>query len=87
MNEFDIILNNARGRTLSAHVKYVHPDHFLVEIDHLKLKLKVSKNTQGKLECEEGEELHSNLVSDICDQINARLYSHDDLSPDNRPPD
>jgi hypothetical protein len=87
MNEFDIVLNNTRGRTLSAHVKYVYPDHFLVDIDHLKLKLKVSKNPQGRFECEETEELHSILVSDICDQINARLYTIEDLSPDNRPPD
>ena len=87
MNEFDIILNNARGRTLSAHVRYVHPDHFLVEIDHLRLKLKVSKNLQGRLECEESEELHSNLVTDICDQINARLYKIENLSPDNLPSD
>jgi len=82
MNEFDIVLSNTRGRILYAHVKYVYPDHFLVEIDHLKLRLKVYKNQQGKFECKDSEELHSNLVTDICDQINARLFTTEDLDPD-----
>ena len=78
MNEFDIVLNNNRGRTLYAHVKYVHPDQFLVEIDHLKLKLKVFKNIMGRYECEDSADLHSHLVSDICNQINDRLYTSED---------
>lgn len=78
MNEFDIVLNNNRGRTLYAHVTYVHPDQFLVEIDHLKLKLKVYKNVMGRYECEDSAVLHSNLVTDICNQINARLYTRED---------
>jgi len=82
MNEFDIILSNTSGRTLTAHVRYIYPDHLLVEIDHLKLRLKVYKNSEGRFECENSEELHSNLVTDICEQINARLYSTEDLDPD-----
>jgi hypothetical protein len=83
MTEFDILLSNRRGQKLAAHVRYVHPDHFVVEIDDMELRLKVLKNSEGKLECEDSEHLHSHLVTDICDQINARLYSFDDRNPEN----
>lgn len=78
MKDFDIILNNNKGLTLSAHVEYFYPDHFIVEIQHLKLTLKIINSGDGVWECEESEELHSNLVKDICDQINARFNHIDD---------
>ena len=51
----------------------MYPDHFIVDIHHLKLTLKVFRNDQGTLECENADELHSILVGDICNQINERL--------------
>ena len=77
MDDFDINLSNTKGQTLSAHVKFIYPDHFIVDIHHLKLTLKVKRNPEGKLECEQGEELHSNLVKDICQQINFQLKKVD----------
>ena len=73
MNDFDISLSNSKGLTLTARVKYIYPDHFIVDIHHLKLTLRVIRNQDGKLECEQAEELHSNLVKDVCLQINDRL--------------
>lgn len=73
MTDFDIHLRSPKGQLLIARVKFIYPDHFIVDIQHLKLTLKVFKNTEGKLECEEAEELHSKLVKDVCAQINARL--------------
>lgn len=73
MDDFEINVCNSKGLSLNAHVKYVYPDHFSVEIQDMKLTLKVLRNWEGKLECEEAEEMHSILVKDVCDQINARL--------------
>jgi hypothetical protein len=77
MNDFDINLSNTKGQFLIAHVKYMYPDHFIVDIHHLKLTLKVVRNEDGRLECEQGEALHSNLVKDVCSQINLRLGKAD----------
>lgn len=73
MIDFDINLKSTKGQTLTARVKYIYPDHFIVDIQHLKLTLRVLRNVEGKLECEQVEELHSKLVKDVCDKINARL--------------
>ncbi len=73
MNNFDINLISNNGRTLVAHVSYLFPDHFIVEIHHLQLTLKVSRTQSGGLECEDHEDLHSHLVDDICEQINYHL--------------
>jgi len=78
MNDFDIILSNSKGLTLNAHVRYIYPDHFSVDIQDLKLTLKVLRHWDGKLECKEAEETHSNLVKDVCEQINAHLSRDDD---------
>lgn len=75
MTDFDIHLKSNKGQLLIARVKFIHPDHFIVDIQHLKLTLKVLKNIEGILECEEAEELHSKLVKDVCAQINARLQN------------
>ena len=77
MDDFEIIVSNSKGLSLNAYVKYVYPDHFSVDIKDLKLTLKVLRNWEGKLECEEAEETHSILVKDVCDQINARLNKID----------
>ena len=73
MDDFEINVCNSKGLSLTALVRYVYPDHFSVEIQDMKLTLKVLRNWEGKLECEEAEETHSILVKDVCDQINARL--------------
>jgi hypothetical protein len=73
MKNFNIILNNNKGHVLTAHVEYFYPDHFIVEIQHLKLILKIICNADGIWECERPDEQHSNLVNDICGQINVRL--------------
>ena len=77
MTDFDIHLKSTKGQLLVARVKFIQPDHFIVDIHHLKLTLKVFKNLDGRLECEEAEELHSKLVKDVCTQINARLQKVD----------
>ncbi len=73
MKDFDIILINNKGHRLNAQVQFIYPDHFIVDIHHLKLTLKVFKNEYGKFECEHTDELHSILVHDICDQINEHV--------------
>lgn len=73
MTDFDIHLRSTKGQTLTARVKYIYPDHFIVDIHHLKLTLRVLRNMEGKLECEQAEELHSKLVKDVCEKINDRL--------------
>ncbi len=73
MKDFTILLINNKGHRLNAQVQFIYPDHFIVDIHHLKLTLKVFKNEFGKLECEHTDELHSILVNDVCDQINERL--------------
>lgn len=73
MNDFDIVLSNSKGQILPARVKYLYPDQFIVEIHHLRLTLKITRDVMGRLECEHEEELHSILVKDICLQINAEL--------------
>ena len=78
MNDFDIILSNSKGLTINAHVRYIYPDNFSVDIQDLKLTLKVLRHWDGRLECTEAEETHSNLVKDVCEQINAYLSRDDD---------
>lgn len=78
MNDFDIILSNSKGVTLNAHVRFLYPDHFSVDIKDLKLTLKVLRHWDGRLECKEAEETHSNLVKDVCEQINAHLSKNGD---------
>ena len=73
MKDFCILLINHKGHRLNAEVRFIYPDHFIVDIQHLKLILKVFRNNQGTLECENADELHSILVGDICNQINERL--------------
>jgi hypothetical protein len=73
MKDFSILLINHKGHRLNAEVRFIYPDHFIVDIQHLKLILKVFRNNQGTLECENADELNSILVGDICYQINERL--------------
>lgn len=73
MKDFNIALNNNKGHTLSAKVQFKYPDHFIVDIKHLKLTLKVIRNEDGDLECENTNKVNSTLVNDICCQINKKL--------------
>ncbi|HYK77577.1 MAG TPA: hypothetical protein VEV16_11415 [Daejeonella sp.] len=76
MKDFKIILQN-KGRSLTGNVTYIFPNEFSVDIHDLKLNLKLTRNSSGKLECAEFSGITSNLISDLCDLIDARMKESD----------